>query len=166
MTQPRGFTAFTPAPARAGARRQRGIAAVEFALVFSLFFAVLYAGVTFGAAFYTQQVLTRAAEDGARAVPLLGASPDYGQITGVIQNSLAASLIAPPSAGTTHAQRRSWIVSNVTIGIDPACGGATGCVLVTINYPYNAGTRVLPSIPPFDSWVPSALHASVRAPTF
>ena len=47
--------------------RERGVAAIEFALVFVLLFSVLYALATFGAVFYTQQAVTRAAEEGARA---------------------------------------------------------------------------------------------------
>ncbi len=36
-------------------RQQRGVAAIEFALVFMVLFSVLYALATFGAVLYTQQ---------------------------------------------------------------------------------------------------------------
>ncbi|MET3621914.1 TadE/TadG family type IV pilus assembly protein [Burkholderia ambifaria] len=48
-------------------RRQRGVAAVEFAVVFPLFFLIFYAIVTFGMVFVIQQSLTFAASEGARA---------------------------------------------------------------------------------------------------
>ncbi|MEI2415642.1 TadE/TadG family type IV pilus assembly protein [Orrella sp. JC864] len=50
-----------------GAARQRGAYAVEFALVFGLFFLVLYGVLTYGLIFTAQQSLNLAAEDGARA---------------------------------------------------------------------------------------------------
>ena len=60
---------------RNGFRKQQlGIAAVEFALVFTLLFLALYGLITFGAVLYTQQVVARSAEDGARAVIRLGKS--------------------------------------------------------------------------------------------
>lgn len=48
-------------------QRQRGATAVEFALVFPLFFLIFYAIVTFGLIFAVQQNLTLAATEGARA---------------------------------------------------------------------------------------------------
>jgi Flp pilus assembly protein TadG len=46
---------------------QRGATAIEFALLFPLFFAILYAIITFSLIFVAQQNLTLAAEEGARA---------------------------------------------------------------------------------------------------
>lgn len=48
-------------------RGQRGAYAVEFALVFGLFFLLAYAVLTYGLIFAAQQSLNLAAEDGARA---------------------------------------------------------------------------------------------------
>jgi Flp pilus assembly protein TadG len=50
-----------------GWKRQRGVAAVEFALVFPLFFLIFYGILTFGMIFVIQQSLTFAATEGARA---------------------------------------------------------------------------------------------------
>ncbi|MBU9127530.1 pilus assembly protein [Burkholderia multivorans] len=47
--------------------RQRGATAVEFAIVFPLFFVISYAIITFGMIFVIQQGLTFAANEGARA---------------------------------------------------------------------------------------------------
>ncbi|MCW3695179.1 MULTISPECIES: TadE/TadG family type IV pilus assembly protein [Burkholderia] len=50
-----------------GRRRQRGATAVEFAIVFPLFFVIFYAILSFGMIFVIQQSLTLAASEGARA---------------------------------------------------------------------------------------------------
>lgn len=47
---------------------QRGVAALEFALVAMVFLIILFGIANYGAAFVVQQALTRAAEDGARAM--------------------------------------------------------------------------------------------------
>src|ERR1700744_2575537 len=48
-------------------RRQRGSTAVEFAMIFPLFFVVMYGIITYSMIFVAQQSLTLAAEEGARA---------------------------------------------------------------------------------------------------
>ena len=48
-------------------RRQRGATAVEFAIIFPLFFVICYAIICFGMIFVIQQSLTFAASEGARA---------------------------------------------------------------------------------------------------
>ena len=152
---------------RSLARAQRGVAAIEFALVFLLFVSILYGVASLGAVFYTQQVLARAAEDGARAVSLLGATPvtaNDGRINTVVLTSLASSLIAPSSVGTSQAARSSWVAnpSNVSVTVDTACGGVSGCVKVTVAYQY-ANNRILPVLP-LISWAPSTLTAFAVAP--
>ncbi|WP_175777945.1 TadE/TadG family type IV pilus assembly protein [Burkholderia anthina] len=56
-------------------RRQRGVAAIEFAIVFPLFFLIFYAIVTFGLIFVVKQNLTFAASEGARAALNYTSSP-------------------------------------------------------------------------------------------
>lgn len=53
--------------------RQRGVVAIEFALLFILFFAVFYGAVSYSTWFLIKQGLTQAATNGARAA--LRASP-------------------------------------------------------------------------------------------
>src|ERR1700709_770159 len=48
-------------------RSQRGVAAIEFALVFPLFFIIFYAIVTYGLIFAANQTLSLAAQEGGRA---------------------------------------------------------------------------------------------------
>lgn len=149
-------------------RSQRGIAAIEFALVFVLFLSVLYAAASFGAVFYTQQVVSRAAEDGARAISLLGSGTlvaNDPNIKTIVWKSLSGSLIAPNSVGTTEANRNTWVSSpsNVSVLIDPACGGVAGCAKVTVQYQYSQN-RILPAVP-LIGWAPNTLTATAFAPT-
>ena len=155
--------------AAASSRRcQSGVAAIEFALLFSVFFALIYALATFGAVFYTQQAVSRSAEDGARAIKLLGggavATNDI-QIAGVVRNSLAASLIAPVSSNLTQAGRKTWVSDplNVSVLVDPGCAGVAGCVKVTVHYQY--GRNPILTAIPLISWVPATLSASAIAKT-
>ena len=150
-----------------GPRGQRGIAAVEFALVFGLLLMMLYGIATFGAAFYIQQAVSRAAEDGARAAPLLpslmlqtGQAAAVEQIKGAVRDSLAGSLIVPAASNVTPAARRSWIAAQVTVTVVTA----SPLVTVTVSYPYSLN-RVLPSVPLFDAsrWMPNTLTSRATA---
>lgn len=48
-------------------KKQQGAAAIEFAIIFPIFFLIFYAIVTYGLIFAAQQTLTLAAAEGARA---------------------------------------------------------------------------------------------------
>ena len=148
-------------------RLQRGIAAVEFALVSGLLLALLYGIATFGAALYIQQAVSRAAEDGARAAPLLpslmlpaGQATAVEQIKGAVRESLAGSLIVPAASSATPAARRGWIASQVTVTVVTA----RPLVTVTVSYPYSRN-RVLPSLPLLDAsrWMPNTLTSRATA---
>ena len=133
------------------------MAAIEFAFVFTLLFLALYGIATFGAVLYTQQAISRAAEDGARASALLTSPPDPVQVKKAVVDSLAKSLVAPLSAG---ANAREWIETNVIIVPCGTSVGPSACT-VTVTYPYNSATRLLPSMSLFDtSWVPTQLKSS------
>lgn len=58
---------WSPPPVHFPCKRQRGAAAVEFALVFIPFFALFYALVSYGLVMALLQGMTLAAEEGARA---------------------------------------------------------------------------------------------------
>lgn len=68
---------------RPAARRQRGVYAIEFAMVFLIFFAVLYGVVCYGLLFAFRLGMQNAAEDGARAAlryqPTLQARQDHAR---------------------------------------------------------------------------------------
>lgn len=146
---------------------QRGIAAVEFALVLGLLVVLLHGISTFGAALYIQQAVSRAAEDGARAAPLLPAqmmktSPAAAmeQIRGAVRESLAGSLVVPSTGQLTEVQRRGWIASNVPISVV----ASNLQVTVTVSYPYGQN-RVLPALPLVDAsrWLPQVLTSRATA---
>lgn len=151
---------------------QRGVAAIEFALVFVVFFALLYAFATFGAVFYTQQAVSRAAGDGARAAVLLPPVVSFNQsaVQNVVLHSLAGSLIVPLANATTQSSRKAWLSDSqhTTVTVTPGClnaGGIAGCVTVSVQYQY-ARNRLLPSLPLLDTstWMPNTLvgQATVR----
>ena len=48
-------------------KRQQGAAAIEFSILFPIFFLLFYAIITYGLIFAAQQTLTLAAAEGARA---------------------------------------------------------------------------------------------------
>jgi hypothetical protein len=144
----------------AAAMRQRGVAAIEFALVFSVLFVVMYGIATFGSVLYIQQAVSRAAEDGARAIPMLASSPTFGVaqqnlIKGVVYDSLASALIVP---GSEAGNPRTWIADKVTVTPVTTGSGIGKTGVVTVTYPYSAN-RLLPSIPLFDisRWMPDRL---------
>lgn len=145
-------------------RKQRGVAAIEFALVFMLLFLVMYALATFGAALYIQQAVSRAAEDGARAAELLPHPPDADRVKEAVVESLARSLVVPTSANADTASRKSWIADHVTIEPCTAAAGATSCV-VTITYPYTGDARILPSMPLLDAsdWIEQLKSSATTA---
>jgi Flp pilus assembly protein TadG len=141
--------------------RQRGVAAVEFALVFVVLFSVLYALATFGAVLYTQQTVTRAAEEGARAAGLITAPTSGDQrVKDAVYDALANSLVVPVSANASVTTRRSWIVSNVVVTAVSSGVGVSASYVVTVAYPYSAN-RLLPTMPLLDTsqWMPDQLRS-------
>lgn len=149
--------------------KQRGVAATEFALVFVVLFSVLYALATFGAVLYTQQAVTRSAEEGARAVGLLTPAPiaQDSRVKDAVYDSLAGSLVVPVASNANVTSRRSWVVSNVTVDVSPSAASAPGTYIryvVTVTYPYSAN-RLLPSMLLLDSsrWMPDQLRSRASA---
>lgn len=149
--------------------RQRGIAAIEFALIFTLLFVALYGIATFGAVLYFRQAIARAAEDGARAAifrpKVIGSVPAdrilaIGEIKGVVHDALSNSLIAPVAQSADVNSRRKWIADTVIVNITPS--GTV--VTVTVSYPYDKN-RLLPSIPFMDisRWMPGNLISKATA---
>jgi len=128
-------------------RLQRGIAATEFALVFTVLFFVVYIIATFGTVLYTQQAISRSAEDGARAVALLNSVPttNDSRIQNVVYDSLASSLIVPSASNTSLATRRIWVATQVTVAVTPTGTNPNASVVVTVTYPYGANS-LLPSL--------------------
>ena len=57
-------------------KKQQGAAAIEFAIIFPIFFLIFYAIITYGLIFAVQQTVTLAAAEGARAAVRYQAGKD------------------------------------------------------------------------------------------
>ncbi|MGJ7565081.1 TadE/TadG family type IV pilus assembly protein [Variovorax sp. GB1R11] len=145
--------------------RQRGVAAIEFALVFSVLFIAVYGLITFGGVLYVQQVVSRAAEDGARAAQLsqTNTAPETikANALSAIYRSLALSSITPASAGNTASSREIWIRTKLT---QPDVTVSPGKVAIKVTYPYRANP-LLPPLPFTESWMPHSLSGKAMAAT-
>lgn len=135
---------------------QRGIAAIEFAFVLSTLLLVLYGLVSFGAVLYAQQAISRAAEDGARALAGVNDPTETANIAlikNIVYASLATSLVTPANVGTTTAQRKTWLQNNPNVSVTVGISG-----LVTVSYPY----RENPIIALPDVLAPSKISGSAK----
>jgi Flp pilus assembly protein TadG len=132
---------------------QRGSTAVEFAIVFPLFFLVFYAIVTYSMIFVAQQSLTLAASEGARAALRFQSNA----------TSAASALALRASAACTTATGLvNWLASSTpcTATYAPCTFDATmQCVNVALNYNY-ASQPLVPSLPLIGLPLPANLAAS------
>jgi len=78
-------------------KNENGAAAIEFALVFPLFFLIFYAILTYGMIFVAQQSITLAAAEGARAALRFASDKDRGEnaVNAAIGTGSAAHWLAP-----------------------------------------------------------------------
>ena len=60
-------------------KKQQGAAAIEFAIIFPIFFLIFYAIVTYGLIFAAQQTITLAASEGARAAVRYQKGESHGE---------------------------------------------------------------------------------------
>ena len=79
-------------PCRIFRRYRRGAAAVEFALVAPLFFAMIFGIVEAGRMLHVQQIMTNATREGARRAMLSGAT--NGHVKQIVRETLANSGIS------------------------------------------------------------------------
>ena len=97
-------------------RRERGAAAVEFALIFPLLFLLVAGIIDFGRFFFSQIQLTNAAREGARA----------------------AIMMAPNSDVILRAQAATGGVPSVTVSVAASCTtGSTGNASVVVVAPFD-----------------------------
>lgn len=139
---------------------QRGVASIEFALVFMLLFVVMYGLVTLSTIFYTQQAVSRAAEDGARAAALLPQPLEQASVKKAVLDSLTRSLVIPASERNDPTKLANWFALNVTVTLAPCSAADKRCV-VQVTYDY-AKNRILPSMQVLDA-VPEQLRSSATA---
>lgn len=147
----------TSAARRANGRgRQRGVAAIEFAIVFLLFFMLVWGILTYGFAFAAQQTLTLAAENGARAAlhyqPAQTAAEALAARTAAAQNATAKSLDWLQKFNPLYDPQGAVTVQGQPCVYD----AALICFSVSVTYPY-AQRPLIPSIPGLGLLVPQTL---------
>lgn len=124
-----------------------GAAAVEFALVFLVFFALFYAIVAYGLVLTLKQSLTLAAEEGARAA---------------VQDAVNETTRLDRAKNMANGVL-SWLpAESITINAVPAdCAAnpATRCVTVVVNYDY-ANHPLVPALPLLGISIPPNLGAT------
>jgi Flp pilus assembly protein TadG len=113
---------------RLGQSSQRGVAAVEFALLLPIFLLVVFAIAEFSILFYDKAVITNASREAARAgVVLKSPKPTVAQIQQVALNYAQTYLITFGGTSTTP-----------TVTVPSGAGGNFGTPLtVTVSYTYN-----------------------------
>ncbi|MFI8480645.1 TadE/TadG family type IV pilus assembly protein [Pseudomonas sp. NPDC078700] len=113
---------------KAFARRQKGAAAIEFALVFILFFAIFYGTVSYSLPLLMMQSFNNASAEAVRqAVSWVPGQADYQQEALAVVNQQLSWM---PNAA------RSLVAVNIT------SPGADGVMSVRISYPYNSNPLV------------------------
>jgi Flp pilus assembly protein TadG len=129
------------------ARGQRGVYAVEFALVFLIFFTLIYAAICYGLMFTLRFGLQNAAEDGARAAlryqATLAARATQAQATATAQTSWLPTAVTRTVSATV-----CQVASNNCA--TPTCGSTwdTRCQMVVAVTASNIG-NLLPPLPSF-----------------
>lgn len=125
----------------------RGSVAVEFALVFLIFFSLFYAIVAYGLVFTLKQSLTLAAEEGARAA--VQNAPNEATRLARAETMAKGVLNWLPGDGITVSANAANCVANP----------ATRCVTVVVNYDY-AGHPIVPALPLLGIAIPANLGAT------
>jgi Flp pilus assembly protein TadG len=106
---------------RVDRRRDRGAAAVEFAIIFPLLFLILAGIIDFGRAFFTEIQLANAAREGARTAVLMPSPPNPA-----------------PSVSASISARVSAAAPGMSPSITPAvcASGASGDATVEVSTPF------------------------------
>lgn len=130
--------------------RERGAAVIEFAIVFMLFFMVLYGAIAYGVMFAVRHSLTLATAEGARA-----ALQDVGDLTNRLEH---AQLAASDAVSWLGAQAPAPQVASAS-----CTATEYTCVTVSLSYDY-ASNPIIPPLPGMGIVLPSTLaaHATVQ----
>jgi Flp pilus assembly protein TadG len=136
-------------------RDTRGSSAVEFAIVFPVFFLVLYGIVTFSLIFVAQQTLTLAAEEGARAALRYQASATSVPQSLTLRAQAACLAAAAPA---------NWLASAAPCSTTLApCSYDTTLQCLQVSLAYNYATRPLvPNLPLLGLVLPATLTARAQ----
>lgn len=126
-----------------GRKSERGAVVIEFALVFVLFFMVMYGITAYGIIFAIKHSLTQAANEGARAaVQDVGGLPERLEL-----------------ASTVAAQSVAWLGANAPVPVVTVvqpCTAPFVCVEVSLVYDY-AANPLVPALPALGVVLPDSL---------
>lgn len=173
-------------------RRQQGATAVEFGIVFPVFFMVFYGILNFSLIYTARLSLQHAAEEGARtALSWQQNDVDPNDVT------VTCAPITAPSDADGQLQRRfahaqnvachqaGWLAGrpNATLTVStvlcpmnandcvadppdemPDCNENGGCqIVVTLTYPYDTpGARLVPTLPGLGIMAPASIQGQAR----
>ncbi len=128
--------------------RERGAAVVEFALVLPLLLMLVLGAIDWGWYFYTREVVTNAAREGARA----------GSVSAVGTDAITAA----SSAATTYLSNLSLTGGSVNATTPDVTVGATVTHTVRVVVTFPAGSLTGFTLPGFTSLVPSSITATAQ----
>ena len=125
-------------------KRQKGASAIEFAVLFPLFFIIFYALVTYGLIFAAQQTLTLAAAEGARAAVRYQSGKDQdarknARIAAACDMSNQALFWLRGAGQATVSGACATGITKTEITTDASlCSAITGvtCIKVLVTYDY------------------------------
>jgi len=124
-----------------GGGRQRGAAAIEFALVFIVFFAIFYGTVSYSLPMLMLQSFNNAVAEGARQAVRVALPPGDPGYKALVENQARAVVN----------DQLAWLPSALSVpddAIRSVLDVGTGVLEVTIDYPEARLANVIPSIPP------------------
>ena len=133
------------------AARSRGAAAIEFAFIFPLFFAILYATVSYSLTLLLQMGMSNAAADGARTAIQLVDPLEFNQTTFTAATKQRVTQAVRASLAWLPTDKVDAIVANINITTSPDPGNGVGSasgvrVNVLIQWKNYATTPLIPSI--------------------
>lgn len=126
--------------------RDRGAAAVEFALVVVPMLMVIWGLISYGIMFTYRQALSQAVGEGARAAVAAPTTAITSAVTGAIGGALN-------SYGQTCGGTLTCTTSAATT---VGCPSGHTCVTVTVSYPYR-DNPIVPNVPGFGILLPQTL---------
>ncbi|MBF4160460.1 TadE/TadG family type IV pilus assembly protein [Nocardioides acrostichi] len=135
-------------------RRERGAAAVEFALVAPLLVVLVWGIISYGYMLSFRQALSQGAAEGARSAAVQATAYDASQQT-------ARTTAAKDSLDEAMASYGVSCSGGATCAVAYVPCGSNTCVSVTVTYPYGAHP-LIPSIPMVPLPASLAYTATVR----
>ena len=121
---------------KAGAKKQQGAAAIEFAAVFVIFFAVFYGLVSYSLPLLMMQSFNAATSEAVRRSVAL--SPGIANYNSLIRTQAEGVLVS----------QLQWMPSSLAFNLttDATVSYNAGVLTVRIHYPKSKLTQVLPSL--------------------